>query len=515
MANEKVMLIELSAENTDDSTKEYVADIRLPASVHEIDDAIERCRGYLVKTNIMPFGISECERVPLLSELRFDSPNLYELNFLAKQISEFDTAQLAAYNALLPLVVGDNYENDLISIKDVINLTYSVDDYSVASNIFNDTELGEMIVDNNMVEGIENLSDEIIELLDYEKVGEAHRMAENGVYVNGCYVSREGFKLKEVFNGETIPVHEFDKYMFRFRLSRYDGIPMWINAPLDENSEQILKNANADEFNLIDFVSAIPQIEKYSDEMHPKITMAEINRIDKLCQNFMSLDEIQSIKFKAALCFEDVQTLDDVNRINLIMKNADSYNLKYFNVYSSDFAKDYLEQHLDESFPKEYLELINTQALGDRLLSEYCGKYTPYGILLKSSNEQILSNERKHEFMLTDFLSKHVLFTEDRLTPEEIPEGLHKYEFRAGAEYTYATLEEKVGVDFSGTILSKVPFDLGEDEYIDLEKEIDGIPDFLDVEMSIDEFINSDFDPEENEDFEEDEYQIGGMGLCQ
>ena len=175
---------------------------------------------------------------------------------------------------------------------------------------------------------------------------------------------------------------------------------------------------------------------------------------------------------------------------------------------------DYLKQHLDESFPIEYLQLINTQALGDRLLSEYCGKYTPYGILLKSSNEQILSNESKHEFVLADFLSKHVLFTEDRLKAEEVPEGLYKYEFRSGAEYAYAALEEKVGVDFSGTILSKVPFDLGENEYIDLEKEIDGIPDFLDVEMSIDEFINSDFNPEEDENFDEDETQTGGMGLC-
>lgn len=82
------------------------------------------------------------------------------------------------------------------------------------------------------------------------------------------------------------------------------------------------------------------------------------------------------------------------------MKNADSYNLKYFNVYSSDFAKDYLEQYLDKTFPKEYLELINTNALGDRLMDELQGKYTPYGILLKSSNEQILGNKIGHRFML-------------------------------------------------------------------------------------------------------------------
>ncbi|MCD7872753.1 MAG: antirestriction protein ArdA [Clostridiales bacterium] len=194
MAIKNVMLIEMSAENEDDSSKQYAADIYLPASLYEIDDAVERCRGYLVKTDMMPLIISECERVPLLSQLRFDTVTIYELNYLAKQISEFSNTQLAVYNALLPLVVGENFEGELISIKDVINLTYCVDDYSVASNIFNDTDLGEMLIDNGMVEGIENLSDEMIEFLDTEKVGEAHRMSENGIYVNGCYISREGFK---------------------------------------------------------------------------------------------------------------------------------------------------------------------------------------------------------------------------------------------------------------------------------------------------------------------------------
>lgn len=515
MAMKNVMLIEMSAENVDDSSKQYVADIYLPASLYEIDDAIDKCRGYLVKTDIMPFRISECEKVPLLSQLRFDGVNLYELNFLAKQIGEFDNAQLAAYNALLPLVVGEDYESELISIKDVINLTYCVDDYSVAANIFNDTDLGEMLLDNGIIEGIENLSEEIVDMLDPEKVGEAHRIAENGVYVNGCYISREGFELKEIFNGETLPEHTPDNYLFRFHLSNTEMNETVIDVPFNESTEQFIENAKDNEFKLVDFESAIPQISKYAYRMHNKITLDELQRINELAKGFLFLDEIQSIKFKAVLFYEGIETLEDMDKIESILKNIDSYNLKYFNVDPSDFAKDYLEQYLDEEFPKEYLKLINTNALGGRLMNELQGGYTPYGILLKSSNEQILGNESKHEFMLVDFLSKHVLFTDDRLKAEEIPEGLYKYEFRSGAEYTYAALEEKVGVDFSGTILSKVPFDLGNDEYIDLEKEIDGVPDFLDVKMSVSEFINSDFDPEENENFEESEEQSGGMNICQ
>lgn len=505
MAMKNVMLIEMSAENEDDFSKQYAADIYLPASIYEIDDAVEKCRGYLVKTDMMPLNISECDSVPLLSQLRFDTVTIYELNYLAKQISEFDNTQLAAYNALLPLVVGEYYESDFISIKDVINLTYSVDDYPVASNIFNDTELGEMLIDNGMFEGIENLSDEMIEFLDAEKIGEAHRIEENGVYVKGCYISREGFELKEVFNGESLPDNAVDNYLFRLDIADDGLLQNWITVPLNENSERFFNLTNAKEFKLIDFESAIPQISKYAVGMHNKITLDELQRINEFAKGFLLLDEIQSIKFKAALFYEGIETLEDMDKIESILKNVDSYNLKYFNVYPSDFAKDYLEQYLDETFPKEYLELINTNALGDRLMDELQGGYTPYGILLKSSNEQILGNESKHEFMLADFLSKHVLFTEDKLKAEEIPEGLYKYEFRSGAEYTYATLEEKVGVDFSGTILSKVPFDLGKDEYIDLENEVDGIPDFLDVKMSINEFINSDFDHEENDCVDESE----------
>lgn len=63
MAMKNVMLIEMSAENEDDFSKQFVADIYLPASSYEIDDAVDKCRGYLEKTDIMPFSISECEKM--------------------------------------------------------------------------------------------------------------------------------------------------------------------------------------------------------------------------------------------------------------------------------------------------------------------------------------------------------------------------------------------------------------------------------------------------------------------
>lgn len=469
MAMKNVMNLQLSAVSNEDSSKDYYADLILPASIFEIEDAIEKCRGHLEKTDMMPFSVLNCEQVSLFTELRFDTASIYEFNYLAKQISEFDNTQLAAYNALLPLVVGE--DDEIISVKDLINLTYCVDDYTVAANIFNDTDLGEMLIDNGMFEGIESLSDEVIEFLDAEKIGEAHRIEENGVYVNGCYVSREGLELKEVYDGETIPDTAIDKYLFRFALTTDYKKVSWLYVPFSEDAEKFFKNTKATEFNLWDFESAIPQISGYTNKMHSEITVDELNRINDFAKSYINANTVQRIIFKAALYSEDITNLDNMDEIECLFNNTDSYNLNPLNIFPADFAMDYLEQHLDDSFPKEYLKTINTQLLGDKLMNEYKGAYTPYGVLLRNSNTPIMITDSKHKFMLADFLDKQVLFSEDRLKPQEVPKGLYKYEFRSGAEYRYAALEEKVGVDFSGTILSKVPFDLGEKEYIDLEEE--------------------------------------------
>lgn len=508
MPKNNVMHIEISTENIDDPRKTYVADLHLPTSAFEIEDAIERSRGYLAKVAMMPLSISECKDVPLLCDLRLDSPTLYELNYLAKQIAEFDDCQFAAYKAFLPLVVGDDYEDKIISIKDLINLTYCVDDYMVASNIFNDKDLGELLLDNGLVNGIEDLPDEIVDMLDPDKVGEAHRIAENGIYADGFYISREGFKLKEIYDGETLPDNVADNYLFRLCISNASLNNRWIDVPFTADTEKLLDSAQGTAFFLNDFKSTIPQIVNCFDDLKRNtIKIEELKRINKFAERFLSADMMQQIKFKAALCYEGILTLQGMQRIEAVLNTADSYNLKPLNIYPSDFAYDYLKKFLNPNFPEEYLPLIGTIRLGERLASEYDGKYTPYGILLKNNFDLNQEATNTHEFELIEICGRHVLFTEDRLSADEIPENLFRYEFRSGDEYTYATLEEKVRVDFSGTILSKEPFDLGNDGYIDITTLGDGYPDFLDVSMSVDDFIHSDYDEDEGEEI------VGGMQL--
>lgn len=507
MAIKNVMKIEISTRNIDDLSKQYVAELILPASVYEIDDAIEKCRGYLAKTDKIEYNISACEYVPQFCDIRLESASLRELNYLAKQISEFDNSYLAAYKALLPLVIGEEYSDKLISIKDLINLTYSVGNYPIISGVSDIKDIGDMAVENGMFKLPTDIPNELYKYLDYELIGAQQKENDKGLLCDGHYIVSAGFELENKYDGETIPDEILDKYLFRFALTTDYKKVSWIEIPLNEDAKKFLENADTAEFNLWDYDSAIPQISGYTNKMHSKITVDELNRINDFAKNYISANTVQRIIFKAALYYEDIVTLDNMDKIEWLLNNTDSYNLNSLNIFPADFAMDYLEQHLDDSFPKEYLKLINTQALGNKLMNEYKGAYTPYGVLLKNNHSQILINESKHEFMLADFLDKYVLFTEDRLKPQEVPKGLYKYEFRSGAEYRFAALEEKVGVDFSGTILSKVPFDLGEKEYIDLEEENGVDPDILSEEYTLDQYLSSDFENEETEE------QTGGMQM--
>lgn len=513
MAIQNIMKIELSTRNIDDSSKQYVADLILPASTYEIDDAIEKCRSYLEKTDEIQFTISTCESVPQLCNIRLESATLQELNYLAKRISKCADNYLAAYKAFLPLVIGENYTYELINIKDLINLTYSVGKYPIISGVSDIKDIGDMAVENGMFKLPADMPNELYKYLDYELIGAEQKKNDNGLLCDGHYIVASGFELENKYDGETIPEALIDKYLFRFSLTTDSEKNCYIDIPFSKDVEKFFQTTKAVKFNVWDFESAIPQISGYSNKMHSRISVDELNRINDFAKNYISANTVQRIIFKAALYSEDITNLDNMDNIEWLFNNTESYDLNPLNIFPADFAMDYLEQHLDDSFPKEYLKTINTQLLGDKLMNDYRGAYTPYGVLLKNSNTPILMNDSKHDFMLANFLDEYVLFTEDRLKPQEIPKGLYKYEFRSGAEYRYAALEEKVGVDFSGTILSKVPFDLGEKQYIDLEEENGVDPDILSEEYTLNQYLSSDFETEENVAQTEVEGQTGGMQM--
>ncbi|OQB11475.1 MAG: hypothetical protein BWY15_02457 [Firmicutes bacterium ADurb.Bin193] len=111
------------------------------------------------------------------------------------------------------------------------------------------------------------------------------------------------------------------------------------------------------------------------------------------------------------------------------------------------------------------------------------------------------NNETRYE--LIEVLDKKALFTNERLTAEDVPDGLYCYHLReADNGNGFATIEPNVGVNHGGTVITSLPIDFGTDGYIAFDD--DTSPNFLGDSITIQEYMQTDFEQE----------QTGGMKLC-
>ena len=104
---------------------------------------------------------------------------------------------------------------------------------------------------------------------------------------------------------------------------------------------------------------------------------------------------------------------------------------------------------------------------------------------------------RKETFEFYEFKGRKVLFTpaRARYLEEPVPEGLFKYEIRHSDEgFEPCVLAKHILVNHYGTIFSRVPIDLGERGYIDLNQI-----------MTFDEYLSM---LEENYDIKEQEMNM-------
>ena len=112
--------------------------------------------------------------------------------------------------------------DERMGMRDLINLTYNLGEVHVIS-ARNDRELGEFYVYNDFIDAINHIppeyQEEMLELLDYEKIGRREREAEGGIYYKGCYVVKGSGGWNEVYDGTHLPdLPEEPPYVLKLRL---------------------------------------------------------------------------------------------------------------------------------------------------------------------------------------------------------------------------------------------------------------------------------------------------------
>jgi hypothetical protein len=192
---------------TDVPGSEAYARLDLPALPWTLLDTLDKLRlrdgeeMYLEIDNYYDFGF--------LAPYFEDKPcSLYELNALALKLGELDARQSAAFEGLVKVEVSKN--QGPLSMSRLIDLAYSADCCHVVPEVKNDFELGGFYAGNGFVPSVDGLSDELFEMLDFEKIGRDLRRGEGGVFTSGGYVVQHE-DLNEVYkNLDLTPPHKPD-----------------------------------------------------------------------------------------------------------------------------------------------------------------------------------------------------------------------------------------------------------------------------------------------------------------
>lgn len=515
--NRKIMRLELSAEKALNGGY-YYAELLLPAADYEIKDAMQRTRA-VGRENTVEVSILECDILPELQDIRLDTFSLDELNFFAKRLASLPDEELPVFYAVTEQIFNDADENP-VSIKDLINCTYGLDTVPVAHNVSNLAELGRFAFENELLSDLEDIPESAVPFLNAEQIGRVQQKNDNGVFEGRLYIPTVHYDRPEIYDGKNLPEEEAENSVFLLKVGSYPkhsfsaGTPALYDLRLPADSDKLFNITRAcgePEINLCfcyEFYSSVPQITSDMFE-----SMEEIDELNSLAQRITRMSEAEQVKFKAILDTENTASIQDA--LNAA-QNLWRYEFTAEPDTADAFFKKYILENTSTEFDSRWLENLLPRNEADKLLGRIGAAVTDYGVISARNGhlfkpvpyDEPEAKELKTQAMteekldVIEVLDRRALFSNGRLMPEQIPEGLYAYDLRHSDDGSrFCSIEPKVGVNHGGTVLMRDILDFGENGYIPLDEDTE--PNFLGETMTVSEFAE--------EEAQDEAMQMGGM----
>ena len=179
--------------------------VRFPTSRDEIDSVMKRI-GIGERDEFgQPYeewfiGDYDCY-VKGMSGYLGEYESLDELNYLTSRIERMQDDEFEKFVAAIEL--GDN----LSDCKDLINLTYSLEEYEHFPDISSDRTLGGYWMEEFAPSKLEELGD-MMPYFDFEKYGRDIRMDQGGIFSEHGYISNWSGDFEEIYSGNLKDIPE-------------------------------------------------------------------------------------------------------------------------------------------------------------------------------------------------------------------------------------------------------------------------------------------------------------------
>ena len=348
----------------------------------EMEDVLDK----LKKTeSVVRFEISEYDNMKLPSSIchRDFSADIYRLNLFAERLENLNSSEMTAFKSLLTAKPDCDFE-------DILKMTYGLDSVMVYP-CSGCRELGETVIENEMMPELEGCSDEVLTLLDPEKVGCLMQKQDGGVFIDEHYCVTSGYELPDI----NIEIGRPESCFFRLLIVPEEEKieqAQWISLPFDAEITADFCNGIC-----LDFQSALPNL--MLDDT------SKIVQLNELAKSLSELSHDDFVKLKAVMEAENIkdvaETIDCIGRL-------DEYEFDINISDQSEFGRAYLSRNLPANFNISMLENMDLFDFGQGILSHNHGEVTSYGALsgrgqelysaLTVQPEQQLEEELEEDF---------------------------------------------------------------------------------------------------------------------
>ena len=325
-----------------------------PISAIEIQDIIDRV-DKVTEDDVLTFRIADYDNngVPFRLCGKEFTADIYKLNVLAEKIHSLERPEYSAFCGLLEAYPPKD-------IDDVLQMCYGAGSIPIypCNNCY---ELGEIVIENDFMPELSELSEEIIDFLDQEKIGMSFMEKNGGIIELGYYCEVGDYQPPEI----EFTINKKQGSFFRV-LASPNGekkFAQWYELPTDSNTLTKLYDMKC-----FGIKSSLPMI----NEMHD---MSYIFQLNDVANRLKECSEEDFIKLKAIMEAENTQNISAVDHYSKLL---DNYILDRSVATLDEFGHKYLERLLPENIN---LKNIDLSSFGEKMLMRSGGNITSYGAL--------------------------------------------------------------------------------------------------------------------------------------
>lgn len=363
-----------------------------PMGMFEIRDTLDRLRKF--QSCEVSFRLSEFDNTELPQSMygKEFSADIYKLNLFAKRYEKLEYPEMAAFKSLITAY-------PVSSLDDMLLMTYGLDSVPVfpCENLY---ELGEMAIENDMLCELEDCSDEMLELLDREHIGQIICERDGGMFVDGYYCVPSCYERPDM----NIEIGRPENCFFRLLVvPEEEKIEQarWISLPCEGEIPSEIYNGIC-----LDFQSALPNLK--FDDAH------KIDTLNELAERISQFSHDNFVKLKAVMESEEICDIADTMDC---IEHPSDYEFDMFVSDKSEFGRTYLAKNLPTNFDNSVLEDIDLHDFGQSVLRRKEGEITSYGAISGRGQELYSAITVQPEQQLTEDISEE--FSEEELDEDE------------------------------------------------------------------------------------------------